>query len=166
MKINPISSTCNTISYKGKVSRETTGFIQDIANNCFNNRSEQVSMYDSMSRVANVVDNLNTLMSRFAHSCRLSHIKSSKSDKYRFYLEHKTSNYKKPIKDIVFSNDKNSVEDIKKLEGLEDALYEVNPYIENSNFIIQRTESGLISDPDFIPDKNIIFIEDELIKRS
>ena len=176
MKISPISNLNNSnsnVRMRGKVSRETTGLITEMADGWISKASEKQlnndalrqSYITSITRIENVLENLNTLMLRFGHDCRLSHAKSSKTDKYRFFVEHKNSNYKKPITDIVFSENRNAVEDIEELEKLEDSLYKVDPYMENNNFIIQRTDTGVISDIRFAPDKDIIFIEDELIER-
>ena len=67
--------------------------------------------------------------------------------------------------DIEFSPKKNKLGDIDKLEKLEKDMEKLDPYKENSHFIIQRKTDAksILYDSDFVPSYNYVFLEDKLV---
>ena len=173
MRICPLNNTNKQISYKGSLEKNTASFLKDMGGRWLDKASEMKTIplintcLFSSERINNVYLNLSTMMERFGHGCKLTFAKSEKTSKYRFYIENDYSNYKIVCKDIEFSPNINKLTDIDKLENLENTVVKLNPYQENSNFIIQRKAEAksAVFDKEFEPDSDCIFIEDMLVRK-
>ena len=55
----------------------------------------------------------------------------------------------------------------KEFEKLEQKVAKINPYEENSHFILQRKPESKdnLFDKEFVPDEDYIFLEDKLIRK-
>ena len=170
MKVYPVSNV-NQISTKGSLDKKTSDLFRNMSGAWLDKAGEMKTMplintcLFASERTNNILSNLSTMMERFGHACKLTFAKSAKASKYRFYIENKYSNYKLILKDTELSQGINKLDDISKLENLENSLIEVNPYKENSNFILQRKSEakGAQFDKEFEPDADYIFIEDKLV---
>lgn len=170
MKVYPVSSA-NHITTKGSLDRKTADMLRDMSGVWLSKASEMKTpplintCLFASERINNVFINLSTMMERFGHACKLTFAKSEKSSKYRFYIENEYSNYKSIFKDIEFSQGKNKLDDITRLENLENALAKIDPYQENSKFLIQRKSNAkdISFDKNFEPDTDYLFIEDKLV---
>lgn len=174
MKISPVSNSAG-ISAKGFVGNNTVELTKRLSNAWLN--ASASGKYKTLplkntclcasERINNVLINLSIIMERFCNGCELSYAKSAKSGKYRFFIEHKNSNYKVVCGDIALSKDLNKYTDVNELENLEVKVSKLNPYKENSHFIIQRKPESKtpIHDSEFIPDKDYLFLEDKLIRK-
>lgn len=175
MRILPITNYSD-MSSRGKVSEKTVeltkkmsdGWLQASVNGKYKTLPFINTCLSTSERINNVFLNLSTIMERFCHGCELTFEKSSKNGKYRFFIEHKYSDYKTVCADVDFSPELNKYTDVDKLESFENKVAKLNPYKENSNFIIQRKPEAktAIHDSEFIPDDDYIFLEDKLIKRN
>lgn len=176
MKILPITNTTNNnISNKGCVSPKLAELTKNMSDGWL--RTAQSGKYTklpiinaclySSERINDIFINLSTMMERFAHGCELTFEKSLKTGKHRFFIEHKYSNYKTLCGDIEFSKDINKITDVYELESLEGKVAKIDPYKENTNFIIQRkTDAKSVDlDREFEPDADYTFIEDKLIRK-
>ena len=175
MRVLSISNSNNNITYRGRVSKNTAELTQKMSDGWI--RTATGGKYATLpfintcmfasERINNVFLNLSTMMERFCHGCELTFVKSEKSGKYRFFIENKYSNYKTVCKDIDFSPKLNKLSDIDELENLENKVAKLNPYQENSNFIIQRKADAkfVIHDNEFEPDADYAFVEDKLIRK-
>ena len=171
MRIYPVNSTNQQTSFCGSLDRNTANLLKDMSGRWVDKASDMKTLpmvntcLSASEQINNVYLNLSTMMERFGHACKLSFAKSQKSSKYRFFIENEYSNYKLMCKDIEFSSGKNKLDDITKLESLENAVAKINPYKENSNFILQRKSEakGTIFDKEFEPDADYVYIEDMLV---
>lgn len=175
MRVQPITDSTNDISYKGSLSKKTAEFTKSMSDRWIKAATDgkyktlpiiNTCIYAS-SRINNVFLNLSTMMERFCHGCELTFAKSEKSGSYRFFIEHKHSNYKSVCGDFEFSPNVNKLTDVSILENVENKLAKLNPYKENSNFIIQRKadSTNMLFDKEFEPDADYLFWEDKLIRR-
>lgn len=173
MQVLPITTNLpNNISSKGYVGSKVENLTKGMSERCLNSaksgRYKELPIINTFlfasERINNVFLNLSTIMERFCNACELTFEKSEKSGKHRFFIENKYSNYKVMCGDIEFSPEMNKLRDIDELENLESRLLKINPYKENSNFIIQRfSETKNESYDDFFaPDRDYIFIEEKL----
>lgn len=173
MRVLPIRNSADKIQYKGKISQsvaELTGSMSDgwlhEANSGKYTTTPLINTcLFASERINNTYMNLYTIMERFAHACELTFEKSKQTGIYRFFIENKHSNYKIMCDDIEFSPNVNKLSDIDKLEHLEQKVAKINPYEENSHFILQRKpeSKGPLFDKEFVPDEDYIFLEDKLI---
>ena len=175
MRILPITELNNRISYKGRVSKSTEELTESMGEKWI--RTAKNDKYKTLpfinacfyasERINDIFLNLSTMMERFGHACELTFEKSAKSGKYRFFIENKYSNYKTICADLEFSQGLNKYTDINELETLESKVAKINPYKENSDFIIQRKSEAkdVIYDKEFEPDADYTFIEDKLIRK-
>jgi len=171
MKVYPVNNTNQNPTYKGSLDKRFTDVLRGMSAGWMNKATDMktVPMINTClfasERINNIFINLSTIMERFGHACKLTFEKSKKNSKYRFYIENEYSNYKLILKDLEFSQGKRKLEDISKLENLENSLSKVNPYKENSNFALQRKSEvkQAIFDKEFEPDNDYIFIEDKLV---
>ena len=169
MRISPVGQ--NNVSHKGSLDIKTTELLKDMSGKWLESAANRKTLpiintcLFASEQINNIHINLCTMMERFGHGCKLMFAESEKSGKIRFYIENKFSNYKLIFKDIIFSKEKNKLDDITKLENLENSLAKVDPYKENSNFILQRKSSAkdIRFDSEFEPDKDYIFIENNLV---
>lgn len=171
MRIYPINNTNKQLSHRGSLDRQTASLLKDMSG-CWVDKASKMKTLPLIStclsaseHINNIYLNLSTIMERFGHACKLSFAKSEKTSKYRFFIENKYSNYKLICKDVEFSAGKNKLDDITKLDNLENATAKLDPYKENSNFIIQRKSEAneMIFDKEFEPDADYVFIEDKLV---
>ena len=172
MQISPITNPTNNVTSRGCVSKKLKTFNNDIGirwlNTADSGKYKSPELYkacvSAAKRIYNVSSNMQTIMERFCHACVLTFEKSKKSGIYRFFIEHPLSNYKVICGDVNLSRGINKLEDIEKLEELEEKIANISPYKENSNFIIQRKPNtkGKLNDMDFVPDRDFVFLEDEL----
>ena len=170
MRIYPVNNTNKQPVFSGSLDRNTASLLKDMSGRWLDKASDMKTVplintcLSASEQINNVYLNLSKIMERFGHACKLTFEKSAKTAKYRFYIENEYSNYKLICKDIEFSSGKNKLDDITKLENLEKAVAKINPYKENSNFIIQRKSEakGMIFDKEFEPDADYVFIEDQL----
>ena len=175
MRILPITDTYAQTSYNGRVGKNTAELTKRLSDAWLdasaNGKYKTLPLINTclcaVERINNVFLNLSTIMERFCNGCELNYAKSGKNGKYRFFIEHKNSNYKAICGDAEFSAELNKYTDVKELENLEDKVSKLNPYKENSYFIIQRKPDSKtpICDSEFIPDKDYLFLEDKLIKK-
>ena len=174
MRIQPIANNYD-VSQKGQVSKNTAEFVKRISDSWLdasaNGKYKTLPIINTClsasERVNNVFLNLSTIMERFCSGCELSFVKSEKSGKYRFFIEHKSSNYKAVCGDAEFSPKMNKLSDVNELERIENKVAKLNPYEENTHFIVQRKPDSktAMQNSEFIPDADYIFLEDKLIKR-
>ena len=170
MRIYPVNSA-NQVSSKGSLDKKTTDMIRGMSGGWLDKAGNMKTLpmtntcLFASERINNVFINLSLMMERFGHACKLTFIKSEKSPTCRFFIENEHSNYKLIVKDVEFSHSKNTFDDITRLENLENSLAKVNPYKENSNFLLQRKSASkdIIFDKDFEPDADYIFLEDKLV---
>ena len=173
MHISPVNNYFEP-SYKGSVSTDVAKLTKTMSDGWIRTANSgkyktspmiNTCLYAS-EKINNVFINLSTMMERFCRGCELTFKKSDKSGKYRFFVQHNYSNYKTICSDIEFSPELNKLTDIDKLENLERMVAKLNPYQENSNFIIQRKADSKFSvhDGEFEPDADYIFVEDKLIR--
>ena len=174
MKILPVTNISNNnISNKGRVSPKLAGLTKNMSDGWLRTAQKYTKLpivntcLYSSERVNDIFINLSTMMERFAHGCELTFEKSLKTGKYRFFIEHKYSNYKSLCGDIEFSKDINKLTDVYEFEALEGKVAKIDPYKENTNFIIQRKSDAKSVDFDreFEPDADYAFIEDKLIRK-
>ena len=171
MRIYPVCSVNNCVSTKGRLDRNTEALFKSTSDAWLNKSTKMKTLplintcLFASERVNNVFINLSTIMERFGHACRLTFAKSEKTSKYRFYIENEYSNYKLMCNDEIFSDKINKLEDVTKLEKIESSLAKVNPYKENSNFILQRKANAkdVLYDKEFEPDSDYVFLEDKLV---
>ena len=173
MHILPITDSTYNISARGTLSIKTAELTKQMSEGWFNAANSGKyktspiinTCYYAAEKVNNIFLNLSTIMERFGHACELSFAKSEKTGVHRFFIENKYSNYKLMCGDIEFSPKKNKLEDIDKLEDLEKKMEKINPFSENSNFIIQRKADAksILHDKDFEPDKDYVFLKDRLV---
>ena len=172
MKILPVQNSSvniNTVSSKGRVGLDTSLLCKKVGDKWLDTAaSGKYKTMDIISaclsfaeRVNNVSLNLSTIMERFGHDCELSYRQSKKTGKYRFFIENKYSNYKVMCGDADLSNKINKINDIEELETIEKNLIKLDPYKENSHFILQRKPEAQHSN--FVPDNDYVFIEDKLV---
>ena len=172
MKILPVqnpSVNVNTVSLKGRVGLDTALLCKKVGDKWLDTAAS--GTYKTMDiisaclsfaeRVNNVSLNLSSIMERFGHDCELSFRQSKKTGKYRFFIENKYSNYKVMCGDAELSNKINKVHDIEELESIEENMVKLDPYKENSHFILQKRPEAQYSN--FVPDNDYIFIEDKLV---
>ena len=175
MRVLSVTNTNNKISFRGRVSRNVLELTKNMSESWLDtaaNRKYKAlpiinTFLDASERVNNVLLNLSTIMERFCQGCELNFAKSAKNGKYRFFIEHKDSSYKTICGDVEFSPKLNKYTDVNELENLEVKVSKLNPYKENSHFIIQRkpdSKSPML-DSEFIPDEDYMFLEDKLIKK-
>lgn len=172
MKILPITNSPNT-SYKGRVSKNVAELTKSMSDRW--TKAATSGRYTTLpiintcifaaERINNVFLNLSTIMERFGHGCELDFKKAVNSNKYRFFIENKYSSYKTMCDDVEFSPEINKLTDIDVLEKVENYLAKLNPYRENSHFIIQRKKEATeaLLNKEFIPDEDYIFLEDKLV---
>ncbi len=173
MKILPVDSN-NNISSKGRISRKLGYMLTDMSNAWMMSVVEKKvkeplvaeAYRNASSRVNCVLKNLNTIMQRFVHSGELTYEESEKTGKYRFFINSKYSDYKSLCGDMELSPKLDTLEDISKLEKFEESLLKIDPYKENSHFIIQRRAHGNMYDSEFIPDADYMFVEDKLVGKT
>ena len=171
MRVYPVNNTTKQLSYKGKVDGNFADMMKNMSGAWLDKASDMKTLplintcVFASERINNVFINLSTIMERFGHACKLTFAKSEKSPKYRFFIENEYSNYKLMCKDTEFSPDLNKLDDISKLENLENTIAKINPYKENSNFLLQKKSNakGVIHDKEFEPDADYVFIEDKLV---
>jgi len=172
MKILPVQNSSvniNTVSSKGRVGLDTSLLCKKVGDKWLDTAAsgkyktmEIISACLSFAeRVNNVFLNLSSIMERFGHDCELSFRQSEKTGKYRFFIENKYSNYKVMCGDAELSNKINKLHDIEELESIEENIVKLNPYKENSHFIIQKRSEAQYSN--FVPDNDYIFVEDKLV---
>ena len=169
MRISPVGQ--NNISHKGCLDKKTTELFKDMSGKWLESAAKRKTLpiintcLFASEQINNIHINLCTMMERFGHGCKLMFAESEKSGNIRFYIENKFSNYKLIFNDINLSKEKNKFDDITKLENLENSLAKVDPYKENSNFVLQRKSSAkdFRFDSEFEPDNDYVFIEDKLV---
>ena len=172
MKILPVqnpSVNVKTVSSKGRVGFDTTLLYKKVGDKWLDTAAsgryktmEIISTCLSFAeRVNNVYLNLSSIMERFGHDCELSYRQSKKTGMYRFFIENKYSNYKVMCGDAELSNKINKVHDIEELESIEESMVKLDPYKENSHFILQRKPEAQQSN--FVPDNDYTFLEDKLV---
>lgn len=175
MRVSSVTNTTGKISYRGRVSKNvleltknmSKGWMDTAANGKYKTVPIINTCLGASERINNVLVNLSTIMDRFCQGCELNYAKSAKNDNYRFFIEHKNSNYKVICGDVELSPELNKYTDVNELENLEVKVSKLNPYKENSHFIIQRkpdSKSPML-DSEFIPDRDYLFLEDKLIKK-
>ena len=174
MRVLSVTNTNNKVTYRGRVSRNVMELTKNISEGWLNTAASGKyrtvpiinACLGASERVNNVLLNLSTIMERFCQGCELNYAKSAKNDKYRFFIEHKNSSYKTLCGDVEFSPKLNKYNDVNELENLVVKVSKLNPYKENSHFIIQRKPDSKspIHDCEFIPDEDYLFLEDKLIK--
>ena len=170
MKVHPVNNA-NYVSSKGSLDRKTADMLSSMNTGWLKKADDMKTLplintcLYAAERVNNVFINLSSMMERFGRACKLTFAKSEKSPKYRFYIENEYSNYKLIFKDIEFTKGKNKLDDISQLENLENCLVKIDPYKENSNFILQRKSkaAGVMFDKEFEPEADYVFIEDKLV---
>ena len=173
MRVMPITNSKDNVAAKGTLSVKTAELTKKMSEGWLNTATSgkyktlpiiNTCCYASQ-RVNNIYLNLSTIMERFCRSCELTFSKSEKTGTHRFFIENKYSNYKLICGDVEFSPKKNKLADIDKLEELEKKMEKINPFSENSNFIIQRKADAksVLYDKDFEPDKDYVFLEDKLV---
>lgn len=172
MKILPVT-TVNNISNRGRLSNKTSeltkimsnGWLETVNSGKYKTLPMINSCIFASERINNIHMNLLTIMERFGQACELTFAKSEKSGIYRFFINNKYSNYKLMCGDIKFSDKMNKLSDIDKLEEFEKNMEKIDPYKENSNFIIQRKSSAKspLYDNYFEPSFDYIFLEDKLV---
>ena len=174
MRVSSVTSANNKISYRGHVSKNVMELTKNISEGWLNTAASGKyravpiinTCLSASERVNNVLLNLSTIMERFCQGCELNFAKSAKNDKYRFFIEHKNSSYKTLCGDVEFSPKLNKYSDVNELENLVVKASKLNPYKENSHFIIQRKPDSKspIHDFEFIPDADYLCLEDKLIQ--
>lgn len=165
MKLSPINNYTG-VSTKGYVDKNIYTLTNKMICNFGMNEKgnwlkESIPTFAEMTNILRLQDikhNLYYLMLRFADSSMLTFESSGK--KYDFFIKHTHSNYKLNCGEIEFSKDKNTVEDISKLEGLVDKLQKFIPERVNRNFLLQRTLNSRGLDSKFAPTMNIPNIEE------
>ena len=175
MRVIPITNSANNVQYRGKVSQKVAeltgtmseGWIRTANSGKYSTLPIINTCLFASERINNIFINLSTIMERYGHACELSFEKSKESGLFRFFIENKHSNYKIMCDDIEFSPNVNKLSDIDKLEHLEQKVAKINPYEENSHFILQRKpeSKGPLFDKEFVPDEDYIFLEDKLIQK-
>ena len=173
MQVLPVANYRNNLSVKGRVGSKVSDLTKNMSEGWLNTATNgkyktlpiiNVCCYASQ-RINNAYLNLMTVMERFGQACELTFAKSEKTGIHRFFIENKYSNYKLMCGDIEFSPKINKLTDIDKLESLEKKMEKLNPYQENSNFLIQRKTDaqGMLFDKEFAPSEDYVFLEDRLI---
>lgn len=175
MKILPIQNNTNNVLYRGKVSQNLAELTKNMSDGWLaaagNGKYKTLPIINTClfasERINNIHLNLLTIMERFGKACELTFEKSLKSGKYRFFIENKYSNYKAICGDVEFSPALNKLRDVDELEKVEKKVAKLNPYAENSNFVIQRKSDAksVVYDKEFEPDADYVFLEDKLIKQ-
>ena len=169
MSVQNPSVNITTVPLKGRVGLDTSllckkvgdKWLDTAASGKYKNMDIISACLSFAERANNVFLNLSSIMERFGHDCELSFRQSEKTGKYRFFIENKYSNYKVMCGDAELSNKINKLHDIEELESIEENIVKLNPYKENSHFIIQKRSEAQYSN--FVPDNDYIFIEDKLV---
>ena len=175
MKVLPITNSTNNLTVRGRISNKTAELTKYMSEGWLSTATSgkyktlpiiNTCLYTS-ERINNIHLNLLTIMERFGKACELTYEKSLKSGKYRFFISNKYSNYRTVCGDAEFSPALNKLRDVEELENIEKKVAKLNPYEENSHFIIQRKSNAkdIIFDKEFEPDADYVFLEDKLIKR-
>lgn len=174
MRVLPITNSAYNVQYRGKVSQNVAeltgamseGWIRTANSGKYSTAPIINTCLFASERINNIFINLSTIMERFGHACELTFEKSKNTGIYRFFIQNKHSNYKVICDNIEFTPDVNKLSDVDKLEQLEQKVAKINPYEENSHFILQRKpeSKNILFDSEFVPDEDYIFLEDKLIR--
>ena len=112
----------------------------------------------------NIIKNLETIMSRFGKSCKLTYEVSKKNPAlYRFMITSQDSDYVATCGTVALHK-RYYEEDLKALDKFTDNLAKTDPYETNLKFRTMRHGDLYDYKADrFVPEKEICFIEDELV---
>ena len=175
MRVLPITNYSNNVQHRGKLSQSVAeltgsmsdGWIHEANSGKYTTTPLINTCLFASERINDIYMNLYTIMERFGHACELTYEKSKTTGIYRFFIQNKHSNYKVICDDVEFSANINKLSDIDKLEKLEQKVAKINPYEENSHFILQRKPESKdnLFDKEFVPDEDYIFLEDKLIRK-
>ena len=172
MKILPITTNNNynkPVVSKGGVSAQIQTMMRDMVNSCRDNaqyhrffNQDVASNYQKYSQTAdNVLFNLNQLMLQYPVNSVLRMAQSVKyPQKLRFYISSIKSHYHRILGDVYI--DKNDVKgNIKRMTEFTDKFANENPFETNLKFRM-NAKKGQDGADYFLPEKEIIIIEDEL----
>jgi len=178
MKIAPITN--NNISLKGSVDSKVVKLIGSypVTLNANSKLAEKfpkelphlpvIFAGECMkaSRYAlNIIKNLETIMSRFGKSCQLTYETSKKNPAlHRFMIKSNDSDYVETCGTIALPK-KDYEKDMETLDKFTDKLAKTDPYETNLKFKVMQhpDRNSFIKSDTFAPEKEIAFIEDELV---